>query len=84
MLPELLMTMCESLLLGRTRPDSGDQHGQRCHGIEYIRNDNVAYFLAQNPGLGVLAPLTGGGDGEICNHQEAVMWYSRGGEPLLS
>ena len=77
------MSMCKTLLLGRKKPDSDDRHGQLCHGIEYIRNDNVTYFLAQNEASGVLAPLTGGGDQEICNHPEAVMWYARGGEPML-
>ena len=78
------MTICDSLLLGRNSLHSGDPHGQRCYGIEYIRNEDVAYFLAQNPSSGVLAPLTDGGDGEICNNPEAVMWYARGGAPLLS
>lgn len=77
------MTICDTLLLGRKNPDSGDLHGQRCNGIQYIHNENMAYFLAQNEGSGVLAPLTGGGDQEICNHPEAVMWYTRGGMALL-
>lgn len=81
---ELLLDMCDNLLLGRADPDNqdSDPHGQRCYGIEYIRNEKRAYFLSQNSGERVLTPLTGGGAGEICNNPEAVMYFARGGRSL--
>ena len=82
LIPELLTTICDTLLLGRKSPDSGDLHGQRCNGVLYIRNEDRAYFLAQNEGDGLLSPLTGAGDEEICHHPEAVMWYANAGVRL--
>ena len=76
----MLATMCDSLLLG-TVPGSIQPHGQRCYGIEYVQSQNIAYFLAQGQATGVLGPLTGGAQGEICNNPEAVMWVAQSGAP---
>lgn len=68
-LPEALATMCSSLLVG----------GQRCAGIEYIQDQNMAFFLTTSTSTGWLYPTLSGADGEICNSPHATQWIVNSG-----